>query len=97
MSVPAKGGAKGKDAGDEDDPIAKSLALRIAAGGVTQVIAKAPGEKGSVSKVATVATAATKLKAPITGKKGDEEEKSVDKPKAVTKPTGQSSTNLVKK
>lgn len=35
VSVPAKGSKGGKDAGDEDDPIAKSLQQRIAAGGVT--------------------------------------------------------------
>ena len=35
---------KGKDdAGDDDDPIAKSLNLRIAAGGVTQVVSKPGG------------------------------------------------------
>lgn len=102
QSVPAKGvaGKKGgKDDGDEDDPIAKSLNQRIAAGGLTQVIAKAPGEKPTMGKAATVATAVGKLKQPI--KKGDEEEKSTDKTatdakKSVPK-VGGSTSNLVKK
>lgn len=97
-------GKRGKD-DDEDDPIAKSLNERIAAGGITSVVSK-PTEKGtSISKVTTVVKATTNLKANINKKQKDgedvEEEKIQSTPKGkdakkitLPKPSG---TNLIKK
>lgn len=66
-------GKKGKD-DDEDDPIAKSLNERIAAGGITSVVSK-PTEKGtSITKVTTVVKATTNLKANINKKQKEGEE-----------------------
>lgn len=44
------GSKKVGDKDDEDDPIAKSLNERIAAGGVTQVVSKPGGRTATVSQ-----------------------------------------------